>query len=206
MKSNTKNFLLGMMLGLIPVFLYGYIKLTPQKPKPQVLAAHTEYVPQTSFMEVTDEISTIAAQVTQKNTPTPSPKPTIYRPKPSPTRAVQNTPTTKPQAPVNLEKLIETYASKYGVNKDMMVGIAKCESGFRENAVNGPYAGMYQFVSSTWVSNRKAMGENPDPSLRFDAEESIKTAAFKMGRDGYGAWPVCQNKARRLLGLSSTEI
>ncbi len=98
-------------------------------------------------------------------------------------------------APADIQALIEMYASHYGADPEKMVVIAKCESGFRPDAVSpsGVYVGLYQFVSSTWVSNRNAMGLDPDPALRANAEESIKTAAFKMGRDGYGAWPVCGN-------------
>jgi hypothetical protein len=84
----------------------------------------------------------------------------------------------------------------------MMIGIAKCESGFRENAVNGPYAGIYQFVSGTWISNRRAMGLDENLELRYNAEESVKTAAFKMNRDGFGAWPVCQHKAKGLVATA----
>lgn len=88
--------------------------------------------------------------------------------------------------------LIQTYANQYNADPYKMIAIAHCESGLRSNAVNGPFAGVYQFLSSTWQSNRRAMGLDPDPGLRYSIEESIKTAAFKMGRDGYGAWPVCQ--------------
>lgn len=88
--------------------------------------------------------------------------------------------------------LIQTYASQYNADPSKMIAIAHCESGLRANAVNGPFAGAYQFLSSTWQSNRRAMGLDPDPGLRYNIEEAIKTAAFKMGRDGYGAWPVCQ--------------
>ena len=96
-------------------------------------------------------------------------------------------------APAEIQSLIETYAPQYGADPAKMAVIAKCESGFRPEAVSpsGAYVGLYQFVSGTWVSNRNAMGLDPDPSLRANAEEAIKTAAFKMGRDGYGAWPVC---------------
>jgi hypothetical protein len=76
-----------------------------------------------------------------------------------------------------------------------MKKIAQCESGMRPEATNGPYGGMFQFVSSTWISNRKAMGKDPNPALRYNAAEAIETAAFKMGRDGYGAWPACSRKA-----------
>jgi hypothetical protein len=97
----------------------------------------------------------------------------------------------QPLPPSDYDHLMEEYGNLYGVNPEVMKKIARCESGFNPGAVNGPYGGMFQFLTSTWISNRNAMGLDPDPSLRFNAEEAIKTAAFKMGRDGTGAWPVC---------------
>lgn len=103
--------------------------------------------------------------------------------------------------PSDKTPLYQKYGAIYGVDPAMLQLIASCESGERANAVNGPYAGMFQFVSATWSSNRRAMGENPDPALRYDAEEAVKTAAFKMSRDGYGAWPSCSRKALRQLDV-----
>jgi len=128
--------------------------------------------------------------------------------KSAPTSTPTSTPTTTPEpkvlpevsnAPHSVIDHIVTYSEAYGVTTDIMIEIARCESGFRENAVNGPYAGIFQFTSSTWQSNRRAMGEDPNPDLRFNAEEAAKTAAFKMNRDGYGAWPACSRKALSLL-------
>lgn len=110
-------------------------------------------------------------------------------------------PIAKPQAAVlgatstdpTIVGLVNKYAQMYGAHAQKMLVIAKCESGFNPNAVSpsGTYVGMYQFNASTWGSNRRAMGLDESASLRANAEEAIKTAAFKMGRDGYGAWPVC---------------
>ena len=98
-----------------------------------------------------------------------------------------------PEAPEDIKALIYRYAGEYGVDPEKMIRIAKCESNYRVGAVSpsGRYVGLYQFVDTTWRSNRNAMGFDPDPALRANAEEAVKTAAFKMGRDGYGAWPVC---------------
>jgi len=98
-------------------------------------------------------------------------------------------------ANVNVPAVIAQAASEYGVDGDIMVKIAQCESGLRPQAVNGPYAGIFQFEPGTWVSNRNAMGLDPNPALRYDPVEAAKTAAFKMARDGYGAWPACSRKA-----------
>lgn len=138
----------------------------------------------------------------------PAPKP-IKTIKPEPKYPVVVPKTVKPAAKVpllaqasvaplnNTHELIYKYASEYGANGGIMVQIANCESGMRQEALSssGTYGGMYQFNTSTWISNRKAMGLDPNPSLRFNGEEAIKTAAFKMGRDGYGAWPACSKKA-----------
>jgi len=98
-------------------------------------------------------------------------------------------------AGVNVADAIVAAASEYGVSADIMIRIAQCESGLRAEAVNGPFAGIYQFISGTWVSNRNAMGLDPDLNLRYNPTEAAKTAAFKMSRDGYGAWPACSRKA-----------
>lgn len=90
-----------------------------------------------------------------------------------------------------LEGLMERYGEDYGVSKEVLKKIAFCESTYNPMAINGPYAGMYQFLASTWISNRNAMGLDSNPDLRFNAEEAIKTTAFKISRDGTGAWPVC---------------
>jgi soluble lytic murein transglycosylase-like protein len=120
---------------------------------------------------------------------TPAKKPEAVKPEESQSFLTRSAPNTSSLE--YLEPIIEKYAKQYHVSKEVMIKIAKCESNFRPEAVNGPYGGMYQFVTGTWVSNRNAMGENPDPGLRFDAEEAIKTTAFKISRDGTGAWPVC---------------
>jgi len=94
-------------------------------------------------------------------------------------------------SPAELAPLFSKYGEEYGVSEEVLKNIANCESHFNPNAVNGPYAGMYQFVDSTWVSQRNAMGLDSNPDLRFNAEEAIRTTAFKISRDGTGAWPVC---------------
>jgi soluble lytic murein transglycosylase-like protein len=90
-----------------------------------------------------------------------------------------------------ISDLISKYASQYNVNPAILSKIAQCESGFNPGATNGPYGGMFQFHPQTWISNRKSMGEDPSTSLRFNTEEAIKTAAYKISRDGTGAWPIC---------------
>ena len=141
-------------------------------------------------------VTMVAAVASPKTTPKPTskPKPTV-----TPGISPDTKPTTKPapvvSAPADLEALFAQHAATHGVDPMIMKKIAQCESGMRPEATNGPYGGMFQFVSSTWSANRKAMGKDPNPALRYNAAEAIETAAFKMGRDGYGAWPACSRKA-----------
>lgn len=125
------------------------------------------------------------AQIAEKkqvaNTiPDASPKPTL---------------TLQPKADTQVINSINKYASEYNVDSNIMIKIAECESSLNSEATNGQYAGIFQFHPNTWESNRRAMGEDANISLRFSAEESAKTAAFKMSRDGFGAWPECGSKA-----------
>ncbi len=94
-------------------------------------------------------------------------------------------------APGEVENMINGYAAQYGVDPNLMKSIAKCESRFNANAVNGSHAGMYQFKDTTWVSTRRAMGLDTNPELRFDAQEATKTAAFKLAHGGKQAWAQC---------------
>lgn len=99
-------------------------------------------------------------------------------------------------APTDLESVFNTYAEAFGIDSNILKGIAKCESGMNPGSIGGPYGGMYQYLASTWMSTRKAMGLDPNPDLRFDAEEAIKTSAWKISAGGIGAWPHCSKIAQ----------
>lgn len=91
------------------------------------------------------------------------------------------------------DSLFEKYGSQFNVPQDTLKRIAYCESRFNENALSKSqtYGGLYQFSASTWASTRSSMGLDPNPELRFVAEEAIMTAAYKIGAGGIRAWPVC---------------
>ena len=132
---------------------------------------------------------------TQQPTPTPTatpiPLPT-NTPTPTPTAIPTPEPTAVP-APVDLESLFTRFSGEYSVDKELLKRIAACESGFNassHNVAHG-YAGMYQFAESSWTAVRSRMGADPNPDLRFNAEESIRTAAFHIAGGGQGAWPSC---------------
>jgi len=87
--------------------------------------------------------------------------------------------------------LLEGFAGQYDVDPDVLRHIAICESGFNPLAKNGPYIGLFQFGAATWSSNRKLIGEDPNPDLRYSAEESIQTAAYMIATKGRQFWPNC---------------
>jgi Transglycosylase-like domain len=128
--------------------------------------------------------------VTPTAIPTQTPFPT-ETPAPSPT--IAPSPTSIPQpSSSDLETLFSQYSSTYNVSEDELKKIANCESGFNTNSNNaGLYEGMFQFSASTWESVRGRMGLDPNPDLRTDPAEAIKTAAYMLSQGEENAWPNC---------------
>lgn len=129
---------------------------------------------------------------------TPSPNPfanPLPSPLPSHTPVTSVSPANPPAAAVlpatNYESLFEQWSTHFGVDVNLLKHIARCESRFNPASIGGIYGGMYQFSASTWKSTRTSMEHDPDPNLRFDANEAIKTAAFKIASGGQSAWKNC---------------
>lgn len=116
-----------------------------------------------------------------------------------PTRTPTKAPTIKVKiqyvsvkvSPEGIHELMQKYATLYGIPVETLENISRCESGFNPGANNGTYGGLFQFHPGTWISTRKRMGLIEDTDLRYDQEEAIKTAAYKMSQDGTGAWAQC---------------
>ena len=128
---------------------------------------------------------------------TPTPQPTIgVTATPLPTEVPTVAPTTAPlpatTAVTDLESFFQQYADQYHVDKEFLKKIARCESGFNPTSNNsGMYLGMFQFSAGTWSANRSRMGLDPNPDLRTNPEEAIRTAAYMISNGQSGAWPVC---------------
>ncbi len=123
---------------------------------------------------------------------TPSPKPTFT---PTPKPNAQPTPSPQPTplpTTADLNTWFKKYSNEYSVDEQTLKKIAVCESKLNSQAQNGPYAGLYQFTISAWKTARNLMNLDPNPDLRFNPEEAIKTAAFKISRHGTIAWPNCR--------------
>ncbi len=124
--------------------------------------------------------------------PTSSPKPTVT---PKPSLTIKPLPTFTPTpisvSQTQLDQWFTQYANHYSVNRDMLYKIAVCESKLNPNAKSGAYAGLFQFSEITWQSTRRIMNLDTNPNLRFNAQESIQTAAFKISTGGLSAWKNC---------------
>lgn len=120
-------------------------------------------------------------------TPTPRPKPS---PKPTPT----STPSVTKYSSEEIYHLIDSFSGQYGVDANVVRYIAVCESGFNPLSVNGKYAGLFQFDTLTWRTNRQTMRLDPNSALRLDAQEAIRTAVYVVSIRGGGAWPNCYPK------------
>ena len=118
--------------------------------------------------------------ITETPIPTATPKPTL-------------TPTHPPKivSSSQTSEWVTKYSNLYSVSRDLLWKIGTCESGFNSKATNGIYGGIFQFSEESWISIRRAMNLPDNPILRFDEEESIKTAAYKLSTGGVGAWPNC---------------
>ncbi|MBI1864121.1 transglycosylase SLT domain-containing protein [Candidatus Woesebacteria bacterium] len=124
-------------------------------------------------------------------TPTETPNPTTT---PKPTRTPTPTPTRIPVPKFTSQEInsfIERFAGQYNIDPNILRHIAICESGFNPEAVNGPYIGLYQFVTVTWKKYRQEMGEKVDYNLRFNAKEATQTAAYALSKNRAYIWPNC---------------
>lgn len=90
-----------------------------------------------------------------------------------------------------IKEMFEAWGNYYGANPRLLAHIAYCESGYNPYARNRIYGGMFQFNVTTWAAERERMGLDPNPALRYNAEEAVKTAAHKLASGDVNAWPYC---------------
>ena len=175
--------------------------LLSSMPEKEIIAMLATEVDTPAFADTTIPEEQIVAMLTEPTpTPTAPPLPTATpTPLPTATPTPIDTPTPTPQptavpAPVDLESLFSRFSDEFKVDRELLKRIAACESGFNASSHNVAYgyAGMFQFAHSSWTTVRARMGADPNPDLRFSAEESIRTAAYHIANGGQGAWPNCK--------------
>jgi hypothetical protein len=90
-----------------------------------------------------------------------------------------------------IEWIIRQVARQEGFeDEDLLVRIAKAESNMICSAKNpnSSATGIYQFIKSTWIGQRKKYNLNPDLGLRNDCYENILTAVLVMKDGGINNW------------------
>ena len=104
--------------------------------------------------------------------------------------AESSTSTTITTSTTTINNLIDKYASEYKTDQGLMKKIIACESSFDPKAKSrkSSATGLAQFILPTWKETRVEMNLDTNPELRTNAEESIKTMAFKLSTDGTTAW------------------
>lgn len=85
-----------------------------------------------------------------------------------------------------IERLIERHARKVGLDPDLPLAIARCESGLKWNAANrtSTAQGVFQYLAGTW--NRTKAGSSGVSAL--DADANIRMAVAHIALKGTGPW------------------
>jgi hypothetical protein len=85
-----------------------------------------------------------------------------------------------------VKHLIRVHAAAYGIDANLPLAIAHCESGFKWNAANSrsSASGVFQYVSGTWRRTR----EGRKGTSVFDTEAHIRMAVAQIATLGTAAW------------------
>lgn len=106
--------------------------------------------------------------------------------------------------PMTVEEIIRLASAHYGLDSNLMVRIAKCESRLGVQTTESGHLGVYQFTPNTWDEAATAAGFATDEgyydqTLRVwlvadphDPWKNIWAAAWLAKRYGYSKWPVCR--------------
>ena len=151
----------------------------------QELVSPVVNIAPTPSIEVAAEIPTVTPELT----PTATPTAVVAPKKVKPTAIPKPTPTAEPTENVN--KLVDKYSAEYGLDVNVVRHLGLCESGFRSNATNGRYAGLFQYDTQTWKKIREEMKLDSNPDLRYSAEEAIRTTTYALAKGKQRLWPNC---------------
>lgn len=139
-----------------------------------------------------DDILGVVSTPLETPSASPSASPTI---KPTDSAVLTASPSAQPTpkgaSSSEINGFIDRFSSQYGIDPNVLRYIAICESGFRSNAENAGYVGLYQFGPVTWKNLRQEFGEDINIDLRYSAEESVQTASYALSKGKSGIWPNC---------------
>lgn len=169
-------------LPIIIVWFYIFVKntqevlISPVESAPTPMPTEVPHITPTATLSAVLGTTTIASVAAKPKKITPTAKST-----PTPTMATSE----------EVYKLIEKYAPMKGIDPNVIRHMALCESGFRSNATNGIYAGLFQFAPASWRSIRAEMSKDTNIDLRYSPEEAIQTAIYALSMGRGGMWPNC---------------
>lgn len=85
-----------------------------------------------------------------------------------------------------VKDLIIKYSAEYGIQPDLPLRVAQCESGYRWDAKNrnSTASGVFQYIASTWRNTEEGRkGTSP-----FDADANVRMAILSISHGGIGNW------------------
>jgi hypothetical protein len=108
----------------------------------------------------------------------------------APAPGARRTRTLRAYTKEEVQALIRAHARAHGIDPQLPLAIAECESGFRWNAANGRSSarGVFQYLSGTWRST----DEGRNGASVLDAEANIRMAVSTIARSGPTPWAASQ--------------
>jgi SLT domain-containing protein len=96
---------------------------------------------------------------------------------------------------MGVQATIVKWANVYGADSGQLLRVARCESGYRHDAVNGSYwapdgstpTGLFQFVRSTYTANAARIGL-PAADERTNPDRSAQVAAWMFAHNQAWQW------------------
>lgn len=133
----------------------------------------------------------ITASVRPVERPTP---PTVAPAAPKPTSTTQAPDpviVTPPAPPGSVEQIIRAAAAEFGGSGDLLVSIARCESGLDPHAVNSSSGalGLFQHLPRYWPTRAAGLGYSFDDWL--DPTANARVSAKLLAEGGPGHWRAC---------------
>lgn len=90
---------------------------------------------------------------------------------------------------IDPQALIRHYSEVYGIDPELPLRIAKCESGLNRYAKNKTSSAesYFQFINSTWYYTMEMMG-HPTTTDKFHQTLSIEAGIFLLKKEGSRHW------------------
>lgn len=94
----------------------------------------------------------------------------------------------------DVKEYIKEYSEEYGVDSDLALNIAKCESEYYYEAQNPDSSaeGVFQMIDSTWEYTMEMM-DMPTTTSKISVPESIEAGVYLLSKEGSSHWDASKN-------------